>query len=441
MVLVLNSKSMNRMLYAAAFFMFIMGFLIHDLGFPIGTMAILDVVVFIGIIFSMRFFSDCIHNTQAGVMIAIGACLLVIAVIYGLYAQVPITLLSDGVRNSFRGIATFTVTVCLLKKETVKKIIRLAECFFWINVVVCTMQFFLLGVSHDNCNGLFGAGKMNSWTNILICMISVYNISRYMNKTKPLHLVAINIVACLYIAIIAELKAFFFELVIILMIMIFMDRPSWRKLFVCIVGGLALSAMLAVFIAFWDDNSVFTVDGLRYYFSEDRSFGYAAQGDWGRVGGIANATEKFFSQGLNLFGMGLGYCGFDTPFYDKYGWLHYNWFSYISIFLEQGWVGIVGYIAFFVVNFWALQKRKKQALTADAKTVYEISLIMSALGIFIVFYNSSVTGYPAFFLYLLVGMSYRYELDGGELPQQGILKEYHNGQLVNDDILQNSSHG
>ena len=124
-----------------------------------------------------------------------------------------------------------------------------------------------------------------------------------------------------------------------------------------------------------------------------------------------NATKKFFRNDLNLFGMGLGYCGFDTPFYNRYGGLHYNWFSYISIFLEQGWVGIIGYFTFFVCNILTLRKKKKTAKTADAKVVYDVSIIMSVLGIVLMIYNSTVTGYPAFFLFLLMGLAYRYELD------------------------------
>ena len=126
-----------------------------------------------------------------------------------------------------------------------------------------------------------------------------------------------------------------------------------------------------------------------------------------------NATKKFFRNDLNLFGMGLGYCGFDTPFYNRYGGLHYNWFSYISIFMEQGWIGVIGYFAFFVCNTLTLRKKKKAAKTAEAKVVYDVSIVMSVLGIVLMIYNSTVTGYPAFFLFLLMGLAYRYELDDG----------------------------
>lgn len=413
MVLVVNSKSMNRVLYATVFYMFIMGFLVHDIGLPIGIMAILDAVVFLALLYSMRFWSSRFSHTQAGMEIGIYAVLFLVGVIHALLARVSPMLLLEGVRNSFRGMATFAVAVCLIQKGTTKKIIRLIERFFQINVVVCTIQSFLLGVSHDNCNGLFGAGKMNSWTNILLCVISVCYISRYMNRLIPLRSVVVNVILCLYVAILAELKFYFFELILIAMVMLLLEKPSWRTFILCVVGALALSGMVTLFIAFWEDNSIFTVEGIRYYFDTDRSYGYSAQGDWGRIGGIMNATKKFFSNELNLFGMGLGYCGFDTPFYNRYGGLHYNWFSYISIFLEQGWVGIIGYFAFFVCNTLTLRKKKKTAKTADAKVVYDVSVIMSVLGIVLMIYNSTVTGYPAFFLFLLMGLAYRYELDDG----------------------------
>ena len=413
MVLVINSKSMNRMLYATVFFMFIMGFLIHDLGFPIGTMAVLDAVVFLMLLYSLRFSSNHVSHTKTGTMIILSTALLFASVLNGLFSGISPMLVLEGVRNSFRGMLTFTVTVWLLRKETVKRIIRLIVSFFQINAVVCTVQYFLLNIREDECNGFFGSGKMNSWTNLLLCVISVYYISRYMNRLIPLRSMVINILLCLYVAILAELKVYFFELVAIVLILIFLDRPSLRTFALCMAGVVALSTMLTLFAIFWEDSSMFTVEGIRFYLDPDRDVGYAAHGDWGRIGGIAKATKKFFSQNLNLFGMGLGYCDFGTPFYNRYGWLHYNWFSYISIFLEQGWVGIIGYFAFFILNTLTLRKKRKTAKTADAKVVYDISMVMSVLGIVLMIYNSTVTGYPAFFLFLLMGLAYRYELDEG----------------------------
>ena len=414
MVLVVNSKNMNRALYATVFYMFIMGFLVNDMGLPIGIMAVLDAVVFLALLYSMRFWPSRFSRTKAGVEVGIYAVLFFVGVIHALVVCVSPMLILEGVRNSFRGMATFAVTVCLIQKGTTKKIIRLIERFFQINVVVCSIQYFLLGITQDECNGLFGTGAMNSWTNILLCVISVYYISRYMNRLIPLRSVAVNVILCLYVAILAELKFYFFELILIAVVILLLEKPSWRTFILCAVGALALTGMVSVFIAFWEDGTIFTIEGIREYIDiGNRSYGYASVGDWGRIGGIMNVTKKFFRNDLNLFGMGLGYCGFDTPFYNRYGGLHYNWFSYISIFLEQGWVGIIGYFAFFVCNTLTLRKKKKTAKTADAKVVYDVSIIMSVLGIVLMIYNSTVTGYPAFFLFLLMGLAYRYELDDG----------------------------
>lgn len=414
MVLVVNSKSMNRMLYATVCYMFIMGFLIHDLDLPIGIMAVLDVAVFFALLYSMRFWSSRLSRIEAYSIVTMCVGLFIVAIIHALWTRVSPLLLLDGVRNGFRGMTTFVVTVCLVQKGTTKRIVRLIERFFRINVIVCTIQYFLLGITQDSCNGLFGAGKMNSWTNLMLCVISVYYISQYMNRLISLRNVVINVIFCLYIAILAELKFFFFELILIALMLILLEKPSLRTIILCVVGTVVLSAMVAVFISFWEDRSMFTLEGIRRYLDiKNRSYGYSSVGDWGRIGGIANATKRFFSKDLNLFGMGVGYCGYDTPFYNRYGWLHYNWFSYISIFMEQGWVGIIGYLAFFAVNILILRNKKKSAKTAESKTIYDVSIVMSALGMVLMFYNSTVTGYPAFFLFLLMGLAYRYELDEG----------------------------
>lgn len=441
MVLVLNSKNMNRMIYATVFFMFIMGFLVNDIGLPLGTMALLDVITVFTLLFSFRSFSARIHSAGANAMAVISTILLCVAMLYGLYVRVSIRFLLEGVRNSFRGMMIFVVAVCILQKQTINKIMQLIVRFFQINVVMCSVQAFVLRVIGDYRNGFFGTGFMNSWTNILLCVISIYYISRYMNRLNSLRTMVVNILLCFYVAILAELKAYFFEFVIIVMAMILLNRPSWRTFVFCLVGGLALSGMLTVFIAFWENNTIFTFEGLIEYFDTDRSYGYAAQGDWGRIGGIAKATKKFFGGDLSLLGMGLGYCGFDTPFYVRYERLHYNWFSYIYIFIEQGWIGIIGYISFFILNIPILRKKKIKSTSPQAKTIYDVSMIMSVLGIFLLFYNATVTGYPAFFLFLLMGIAYRYELDDGVSSNAGRLKASNDGQLVSGNVLHNSSPG
>lgn len=409
MVLVANNKSMNRMLYAAVFYMFIMGFLIHDIGFPIGIMALLDAIVAFGLLFSLLFLSKRKPYIKANPTIAVFVILLIVGVMNALVKRVSLMLILDGIRNSFRGMATFTVAVCLIQKDTTKRIIRLIESFFRINIVVCTIQYFLLDIRQDECNGLFGAGKMNSWTNLLLCIIAIYYISRYLNRLIPLHLVVINVVLCLYIAILAELKFFFFEIILIAMMLIWLEKPSLRTFVLCVVGSVVLFSMITLFLAFWGDSTIFTREGLWEYFNRDQSVGYSSLGDWGRIGGIAKATRKFFSRDLNLFGMGLGYCGYDTPFYSGYGWLHYILFSYIFVFMEQGWLGIIGYVTFFVINILTIRKKKKKAKTPDAKVIYDISMVMSVIGIVVMIYNSTVTGYPAFFLFLIMGLAYKYE--------------------------------
>ena len=428
MVLKVNTKNMNRMLYAAVFFMFIMGFLVNNIGFPIGTMALLDAVSLITLLFSLYFFSNRIFQTGAGKAVIISVVLLGVAVLYGLYTSVPLGFLLEGMRISFRGMTIFTVAVCLLQKENIDRIMQLIVCFFWINVVMCSIQFFLFGISQDECNGFFGTGKMNSWTNILLCVISVYYISRYLNRQALLRMAVFNIVLCLYVAILAELKAYFFELVIIAIALVLLEKTSWRTFVICIIGGVVLTAMISFFISFWEDREIFTREGFLAYVRTDRSYGYAAVGDWGRIGGVANATKKFFGGDLNLFGMGLGYCGFDTPFYVRYGSLHYNWFSYISIFMEQGWIGLAGYLLFFVQNILILRKKKMKSTSPDAKTFYDISMVMSLLGIFLLFYNSTVTGYPAFFLFLLIGMAYGYELHGVKTRQVTVSSDLYDRQ-------------
>lgn len=91
----------------------------------------------------------------------------------------------------------------------------------------------------------------------------------------------------------------------------------------------------------------------------NNAIAYAQQsGGWSyglpRIGSSSIIQEKFFESPVEyIFGIGLGSAienqlpFLDTSFFNKYGYLNFNWFSFQNLFLQTGWLGIILYVFFF----------------------------------------------------------------------------------------------
>ena len=88
---------------------------------------------------------------------------------------------------------------------------------------------------------------------------------------------------------------------------------------------------------------------------------------------IDSSAKKFIlcfseeTEYILLFGFGLGSCDYSNFFVftecfftKKYEYLHYRWFSHSWVYLEQGSVGLILLISFFVsIAVYIIGKRKQ----------------------------------------------------------------------------------
>ena len=107
-----------------------------------------------------------------------------------------------------------------------------------------------------------------------------------------------------------------------------------------------------------------------------------------------------------IFGFGLGNCdtsGFaivNTPFFERFGDLHYTWLSYAMMYLECGWIGLIFYFGFFVLVYFKIRRIEKNCIPT-VKAYCRIARIMAVLCVVISVYNSSLrteAGYMAYFV-------------------------------------------
>lgn len=418
--MLISRKTVGKALYWTTFFMLVCQFLITDLGLPSIIMIWLDIVVLLGVLLYIRKLGKYVDST-ATILCLIVCFFWVISSFIGLVwnGSSPVLYL-HALRLSGKYFLLFFISAFSLKKNDILSYFRLLQKFLWLNAIMCTFQYFVGGYRGDHCGGFFGTGNTNGWMNIYLCIITAYMICSYVYgkcKIKPL---LTNCILCAYIAALAEIKFYFFELAIIFILAIVLSKPSTRKIIAGVAGVVLLLMLSQLVDVLWSSSSsdAFTLEGIRYYFS-DKAYGYASVGDLGRIGGISRSNDIFFEGNNSLVGMGLGMCGYGTSFFSRYGHLHYIWFSYLHVYLEQGWMGIILYVLFFAVIFYSSRKIKKY--TEDSSGLTECLTLfaqcIAVVGLILMWYNTTVTNYQAYFLF--VAMAFPFALINQEKRPAG----------------------
>lgn len=312
-----------------------------------------------------------------------------------------------GARNNFRFYAAFLAFSVFLSSRGIDTYYRLFDRIFWLNVIVSLVQFFALDIDGDQLGGIFGAETgANGYTNVFFCIILTKSIIFYLSKKEKLSTCAWKFVSAMIVAAMAEIKFFFAETVLIIILAVLFTDFSWRKVMIIVGGfaGITVGAMLLT--ALFPNSTGFL--SLRYFWEMATiSHGYTSSGDMNRLNAISVINDQFLKNGwAQLFGLGMGNCEtstfafLNTPFFEKYGDLHYTWLSHAMMYLECGWIGLLFYFGFFVMVYFAINAIEKNGIP-DVKHVCRIARLMAVLCAVISIYNSSLrteAGYMAYFV-------------------------------------------
>ena len=401
--MIINQKVMNRIIYWMTLFMLVCQFLIYNIGFSTYIMIVLDLFLVLGTLFCFRNFISGVYRTGSGLTFLVVLLLFGFAVFGCIWNQSSISLYLLGVYRYGKYFLLFFLCAFIFTREGILKLFGLLNIVLWLNVIMCTIQYFVLGYKGDFCGGLFGTSNTNGWMNIFLCLICAYVLSCYACGLANIKKVVSVCLPCIYISALAEIKFFFFELAIIFLLILMFSRPTKRRIALGIAGVVLLLALSQVVELLWSSSSssVFSLEGILYYF-EEKDYGYASAGDLGRIGGIAKLNRMFFGDEYSFFGHGLGMCGYGTEFYKMHGELHYVWFGYLLTYIETGWSGLVLHVAFFVSVLIGTRKIRKLDEGKDPidTSLYLVAECMAILGIILLWYNTTVKNYPAYFLFM-----------------------------------------
>lgn len=384
----------------------VLPFLFGTLGFPGSLRYTMDAAWFALLVVMLVYRKSIWWRNLSGLILWVTGFLLFSALAYLPQYQSGLYYLW-GVRNNFRYYAAFFAFCVFLSGSDVEGYFRLFDKLFWINLIVSVVQFVFLGKEGDYLGGIFGTQKGgNGYTNIFFCIILTKSIIYYLEKKESLRTCAWKFAAAMVVAAMAELKFFFAEAVLILILAVLFTDFSWRKVLI-IAGGLAgVAAGAALLVVIFPDFAGFFT-GRWLWNNAVSAAGYTSSGDMNRLNAIGVSNELFLKNGwMRLFGMGMGNCEtsafafLNSPFFERFGALHYTWMSHAMMYLECGWTGLAFYFGFFLLVYFRAGKIERTG-GRRIKSHCLIARMMAVLCMVIAIYNSSMrteAGYMAYFV-------------------------------------------
>lgn len=411
MKIVIRKKSISEWLTLFVLFMpFLLEFLIELLKLPSLIKYTLD-VAWICLLFIMLLKKRVTLSSQVRWLMIIAGLFFATSLIGFVLNFQTVQYYLWGIRNNIRFFVFFFACIFFIKEQTAERCLRIFNKLFWINFIVVLYQYIFMGKMQDNLGGLFGVEQgCNGSMNIFLLITITYSILKYIHKKERSYAFFAKVAAALLIAVLAELKAFFVELIILIIMVMRITKFSWKKI------GISIGVVLGLYIGTEMVAKIFPVfSGWfslgRMWRNLTRTTGYTGQTDMNRLTGIVIALNRFLlSTGEKLFGLGLGNCdyaSFDflvTPFYSQFGWMNYAMFSSAFLILETGVVGLALYTMFFVLLFFFNRKRKKRR---QENLLYsQMGQILSVMCLVLMIYNHSLRTEAAYILYFCLALPY-----------------------------------
>lgn len=347
---------------------------------------------------------------------------MIIFTIIGLFSSFinkqNIGLIIWGIRNNLRFFILFYSIVTFFKMMDIDIVLRIVKLVFWLSVPLCTFEKFCISypsgtIVGDMIGGIFwNYSGCNLSLNIVLITVITLVSSQYFKGEENLKNFILTSVAALFMAAIAELKAYLAEYVIIIVLTAVMSGISFKNIIKILLGGILFSFSISFFISFnmsggnYADN--YTLAGFFDYAT--RESGYNGMGDLNRLTGLMTVNNTIFDGEWikKLFGIGLGNAEytnfFISDFYNQYRYLNYQWFHDIWMFIETGFIGVISYIAIFIVALIkSVTYLKKTSLGSFVSTMIVLMLILYV-------YNITLRAEAGgFILFMILAIPYLYK--------------------------------
>ena len=313
-----------------------------------------------------------------------------------------------GTRNTFRFYFAFLVFVSYVTQEDAEKWLKFLDVLFWVNLVVLIYQFFVLKAHQDLLGGIFGVNaSANGYMLVFFVAVIGRALINTFNGDGSYFYCTLKCVASLVVAAMAEMKFYYFAFIIMLVVATIITRPSRTKFIFLVVALISVSAAASLLSVFYSEFAdFFSIKNLWNLATKEN---YSSSNDLNRLSAISTLLKNNIIGGADsFFGMGLGNCDtsdvsiFNSTFYQNFSFLHYQWFTFVMIFLETGFLGLGLFWAFFVLCIVRSLKYLKNG--TGNKMFCQLGVLMGVLCLAISLYNASLrieAGYMAYFVLAL----------------------------------------
>ena len=325
-----------------------------------------------------------------------------------------------GIRQTSRYLFFFYSCAIFMTEKNIRTILKVIEIIFWISVPLCTYEGLFVTypqgtIVGDMVGGIYyRTGSANAPLNIILVVYSVYIILWCLDGKISFKKMIITVAAGMWMAILAELKLFIVEMLVVIVVAMIISKVSWKTITLFIVGILAFNIIITGFVSInargrsYYTNDLFSFESMIKYAT--RTEGYDGVGDLNRFTAIQELIDKFFRNDLFglLFGYGIGSAEYSksnemltSTFYNQYGYLHYQYFTHAFVFIETGLLGLISYLMIFISS---LKRGIKVLKGTQWKKFYMITVMIM---VFLVFYNTTMRNeFCAYILYAILAIPF-----------------------------------
>ena len=197
-------------------------------------------------------------------------------------------------------------------------------------------------------------------------MIFAYFLCGYLQKKQPAYKVAIILITSLLIAALAEEKAYFVYLIVVVAGSVILNRPSFKTVVIVTAALCAIPIGINILATVNDSwNLEVLTNSTRALEYLDTSYGLS------RTNPFPQIQSRFFENSLLKEFLGIGFgasenCAassiFTSDFYNRYAYLQYFDFTHQKKFLETGYLGFGFFLLMIImciVTPWKNFRRNK----------------------------------------------------------------------------------
>ena len=241
-------KKPKRLIYAQIIYILLIKMFITMFGFPNSAMYLTDIINILAFIIAIGKKLKEKQTLDIKIPLKFLIALLVFSVIGLIINGQRIALFVWGLRNTYRGFVFLYSCIVLLDKDDINKIFKIFNIVFVFNIILCTYQYFVLHLYQDFIGGTFGIEfSANAYMNVYSVIMFTYSLIKYLNKNKPLSYLLMISMGTLYIAALSELKVFFLEFIIIIVLGILLSRFSLKTILFLGIATISVAVAMNAF--------------------------------------------------------------------------------------------------------------------------------------------------------------------------------------------------